>query len=174
MTKATRCIASFAISAVMFASALSAGTLNRKAVVTDAAETQNYTFDNVEIAGGGGFVPGIIYNPTEEGLVYLRTDMGGAYIRNKETLEWEPITDWVAPDEWNLLGIESLATDPVDTNRVYIAAGTYTNSWTNMNGYICRSDDYGKTWTKTELPFKMGGNMCRITCIILGYMRAFN
>jgi hypothetical protein len=85
--------------------------------------------------------------------------MGGAYIRNKTTLEWEPITDWVSPDEWNLLGIESIATDPVDTNRVYIAAGTYTNSWTTMNGYILRSDDYGKTWERTELPFKFGGNM---------------
>jgi len=156
MSRTLKCIASFALTAAMFGSVVSGG-LNTS--VSEAAESQKYKFDNVEIAGGGGFVPGIIYNPTEEGLVYLRTDMGGAYIRNKETLEWEPITDWVSPDEWNLLGIESLATDPVDTNRVYIAAGTYTNSWTNMNGYICRSDDYGKTWTRTELPFKMGGNM---------------
>ncbi len=118
-----------------------------------------YKWDNVKIGGGGGFVCGIIYNPTEEGLVYARTDMGGAYIRNKHTLEWEPITDWVSPDEWNLLGCESIATDPVETNRVYIAAGTYTNSWTTMNGYILRSDDYGKTWERTELPFKFGGNM---------------
>ena len=47
-----------------------------------------YKWDNVVIGGGGGFVCGIIYNPTEEGLVYARTDIGGAYIRNKETLEW--------------------------------------------------------------------------------------
>ncbi len=118
-----------------------------------------YNWDNVKIGGGGGYVCGIVYNPTEKGLVYARTDMGGAYIRNKQTLEWEPITDWVSPDEWNLLGCESIATDPVDTNRVYIAAGTYTNSWTPMNGYILRSEDYGKTWERTELPFKFGGNM---------------
>uniref|UniRef100_UPI0035941E46 dockerin type I domain-containing protein n=1 Tax=Herbivorax sp. ANBcel31 TaxID=3069754 RepID=UPI0035941E46 len=118
-----------------------------------------YKWDNVEIGGGGGFVCGIIYNPTEEGLVYARTDMGGAYIRNKETLEWEPLMDWVYPDEWNLLGAESLATDPVETNRVYIAAGTYTNEWTDMNGHMLRSDDYGETWERTELPFKFGGNM---------------
>lgn len=159
MHRTSKCIASFALTAAMIGTVI-AGGFNRSYLGTaEAAESQSYRFDNVEIAGGGGFVPGIIYNPTEEGLVYLRTDMGGAYIRNKETLEWEPITDWVSPDEWNLLGIESLATDPVDTNRVYIAAGTYTNSWTNMNGYICRSEDYGKTWTRSELPFKMGGNM---------------
>lgn len=164
MSHKSKCIASFVTAAVLLFSTVFANDYSGvKTPVTDAAETkqesQEYRFDNVKIAGGGGFVPGIIYNPTEEGLVYLRTDMGGAYIRNKETLEWEPITDWVSPDEWNLLGIESLATDPVETNRVYIAAGTYTNSWTNMNGYICRSDDYGKTWERTELPFKMGGNM---------------
>lgn len=124
-----------------------------------AAQSAPYKWDNVKIGGGGGYVCGIIYNPTEEGLVYARTDMGGAYIRDKQTLEWKPLTDWVAPDEWNLLGCESIATDPVDTNRVYIAAGTYTNSWTTMNGYILRSDDYGKTWARTELPFKFGGNM---------------
>jgi|LSQX01.3.fsa_nt_gb photosystem II stability/assembly factor-like uncharacterized protein len=125
----------------------------------DGAASVPYKWDNVKIGGGGGFVCGIIYNTTEKGLVYARTDMGGAYIRNKQTLEWEPITDWVSPDEWNILGCESIATDPVDTNRVYIAAGTYTNSWTTMNGYILRSEDYGKTWERTELPFKFGGNM---------------
>ncbi|NMB32916.1 MAG: cellulosome protein dockerin type I [Clostridium sp.] len=123
------------------------------------ADSVPYKWDNVKIEGGGGFVCGIIYNPSEEGLVYARTDMGGAYIRNKQTLEWEPILDWVSPDEWNLLGVESLATDPVETNRVYIAAGTYTNDWTDMNGNILRSEDYGKTWERTELPFKFGGNM---------------
>ncbi len=125
----------------------------------DAAISAPYKWDNVKIGGGGGYVCGIVYNQSEEGLVYARTDMGGAYIRDKQTLEWKPITDWVAPDEWNLLGVESIATDPVDTNRVYIAAGTYTNSWTSMNGYILRSDDYGQTWERTELPFKFGGNM---------------
>ena len=42
-----------------------------------------WEWSNVEIVGGG-FVPNIIYNPTEEGLVYCRTDIGGAYKLNKE------------------------------------------------------------------------------------------
>ncbi|NLD47476.1 MAG: cellulosome protein dockerin type I, partial [Clostridiaceae bacterium] len=134
-------------------------TLFAPILSVEGAGSVPYKWDNVKIGGGGGYVCNIVYNPTEKGLVYARTDMGGAYIRNKSTLEWEPITDWVSPDEWNLLGCESIATDPVDTNRVYIAAGTYTNSWTTMNGYILRSEDYGKTWERTELPFKFGGNM---------------
>ncbi len=112
-----------------------------------------WEWGNVEIVGGG-FVPNVIYNPTEEGLVYARTDIGGAYKLNTETNRWECITDFIGGDDWNLMGIESIATDPVEPNRVYLAAGTYTNS----NGAILISDDYGENFMKVDLPFGNGGN----------------
>ncbi len=112
-----------------------------------------WEWGNVEIVGGG-FVPDIIYNPTEEGLVYCRTDIGGAYKLNNETNRWECITDFIGGDDWNYMGIESIATDPVETNRVYIAAGTYSSS----SGAIFYSDDYGENWGIFELPFGCGGN----------------
>lgn len=160
LLKIKKLLGTIALSAVMAVTA-GAGTLSGYGSLSVNAYTQSqsYSWQNVNIGGGGGFIAGIIYNPTEEGLVYCRTDMGGVYRRDKATQEWIPLTDWVSPDEWNMLGGESLATDPVETNRVYVAAGTYTNSWTSMNGYILRSDDYGETWEKTELPFKFGGNM---------------
>ena len=46
-----------------------------------------YAWSNVQIHGGG-FVPGIIYNPTEQGLVYARTDIGGAYRLDRGTGRW--------------------------------------------------------------------------------------
>lgn len=117
-----------------------------------------YTWRNVEIVGGG-FVPGIIFNETEPGLVYARTDIGGAYRRDPISRRWIPLTDWVGWDDWNLNGIVGLATDPVNPNRVYLAAGTYTNAWTSQNGAILRSADKGATWARSDLPFKLGGNM---------------
>ena len=42
---------------------------------------------------------------------------------------------------------------------VYLAAGTYTISWSTQNGAILRSADRGATWQRTMLPFKLGGNM---------------
>jgi photosystem II stability/assembly factor-like uncharacterized protein len=116
----------------------------------------HYTFKNVVI-GGGGFVTGIIFNPTEQGLVYARTDVGGAYRMDSRSSSWVPLLDWAGQSEWNLYGVESLASDPVDPRRVYIAAGTYTNANVS-NGELLRSEDYGATWKRTPLPFKFGGN----------------
>jgi hypothetical protein len=124
-----------------------------------AQTSQPYTWRNVVTGGGGGFVPGIVFNPTEPNLIYARTDIGGAYRWNPSTSRWIPLMDWVSFDEWNLLGVDSLATDPVEPNRLYVLAGTYTNEWTTMNGEILRSTDRGNTFQRTSLPFKSGGNM---------------
>jgi hypothetical protein len=116
----------------------------------------HYEWKHVAI-GGGGFVTGIIVNPTERHLVYLRTDVGGAYRRDAASEAWVPLLDWVSAPDWNLHGIESLATDPIEPARVYLAAGTYTNPDVK-NGEMLRSADYGRTWKRTAMPFKMGGN----------------
>ena len=131
--------------------------VNTPALLAQAG-SQAYTWRNVEIVGGG-FVPGIIYSQAEANLVYARTDIGGAYRLNPSTGRWVPLTDWLGWDDWNLTGIASLAADPVDADRVYLAAGTYTNEWTTQNGAILRSTDRGNTWQRTNLPFKLGGNM---------------
>lgn len=112
-----------------------------------------WTWGGVEIQGGG-FVPNIIYNPTEEGLAYCRTDIGGAYRLKKGSERWECISDMFGGDDWNLIGIESIATDPVEPNRLYVAAGTYSSS----KGALLASDDYGETYTRVDMPFGCGGN----------------
>ncbi|MFB3896837.1 MAG: carbohydrate-binding protein [bacterium] len=120
-------------------------------------KSEIYEWKNVEIVGGG-FIPGIIFSPIKPNLIYCRTDIGGAYRWNPETKRWIPLTDWIGPDDWNLLGIESIAADPVDPNLVYLAAGTYTNDWVKINAAILRSTNQGHTWQRINLPFKLGGN----------------
>src|SRR5579883_157572 len=121
--------------------------------------SQAYAWQNVVTGGGGGFVVDVIFNPKQKDLIYARTDIGGAYRWNPSSGTWTQLLGWVTPAEWNWAGVESLATDPVNPNRLYIAAGLYTNSWTTMNGAILRSTDQGNTWQITQLPFKVGGNM---------------
>ena len=118
--------------------------------------SQPYTWRNVQIVGGG-FVDGIIFHPKEKGLRYARTDIGGAYRWNDQSKRWEPLLDWVSYPDMNLMGVESIAVDPSDPDRVYFACGTYTNPHT-PNGAILRSRDRGRTFQRTNVPFKFGGN----------------
>jgi xyloglucan-specific exo-beta-1,4-glucanase len=143
-----------ACAATLVAGALAVFAASQTAV---AAPSEPYSWRNVRI-DGGGFVPGIVFNPTEQNLIYARTDIGGAYRWNQASQTWSPILDWVGWSNWGWNGVLSLATDPVQTNRVYVAAGMYLNSWDPNNGAILRSTDKGATWTATQLPFKVGGN----------------
>lgn len=101
---------------------------------------------------------GIVFNPSQKGLAYLRTDIGGAYKLNSDDT-WTPITDFVDNTNWHDWGIDALATDPVNPNNLYLAVGEYTNSWDPSNGSILKSTDQGNTFTSVSLPFKVGGNM---------------
>ncbi|MEW2634238.1 RICIN domain-containing protein [Streptomyces sp. NPDC048389] len=127
-----------------------------KVAAAPSAAAGPYTWRNAQVVGGG-YVTGLVFNPREKGLLYARTDMGGAYRWDTGAEQWIPLTDWLGEKDWNLLGIDALATDPVDPNRLYLAAGTYTNEWAG-NGAVLRSTDRGRTFQRTELPFKLGGN----------------
>ena len=89
-------------------------TTTSAAPAPTAAASGRYSWRNVPIAGGG-FVTGFVFNPSRKDLLYSRTDMGGAYRWDAKAGRWIPLTDWAG--DWNLLGIESVATDPVDEHR---------------------------------------------------------
>ncbi|MGV9215060.1 cellulose binding domain-containing protein [Micromonospora sp. RB23] len=153
-----RSLASVAVAALTLATAVVAVPITAAGSTPAPAAAEAYTWRNVPV-GGGGFVPGIVFNPTEKNLIYARTDIGGAYRWEQGSQSWTPLLDWVGADRWGYNGVVSIATDPVQTNRVYAAVGMYTNGWDPNNGAILRSTDRGATWQVTELPFKNGGNM---------------
>ncbi len=118
--------------------------------------SEPYVWRNVTVVAGG-FMPGIEFDPAQAGLAYIRADIGGAYRWDDGRKSWLPLIDWAGVGEWNDFGIESLAVDPSDANRVYIAGGTYTSDSAG-NSVMLRSDDQGRSWRGTAMPFKMGGN----------------
>ncbi|MGV9555498.1 cellulose binding domain-containing protein [Streptomyces sp. NPDC003401] len=147
--------------ALALAAGLLAGT--PPALAADGAApaplaAESYTWKNARI-DGGGFVPGIVFNRKEKNLAYARTDIGGAYRWQQSSKTWTPLLDSVGWANWGHTGVVSLASDSVDPNRVYAAVGTYTNSWDPGNGAVMRSADRGASWQRTDLPFKLGGNM---------------
>src|SRR5690606_2029565 len=83
--------------------------------------------------------------------------VGGLYRLNPADKSWVPLADHFGRDDSNYLGVESVAADPVDPNKVYAAVGTYVQSWAG-HGAILRSSDQGKTWQITKMKIKMGGN----------------
>lgn len=122
-----------------------------------AQTAEAYNWDSLAI-GGGGFVSAVIPSKTEQGVVYARTDVGGAYRWDKTSSRWVSMLDWVSEDQTGLLGVESIAIDPKDAAKVYLFAGiSYFN---NGNSAILRSTDYGKTFTLINVSsqFKAHGN----------------
>ncbi len=118
-----------------------------------------YNWQSVKIVDGG-VMPGIYTHPTEPGLMYIRANVGGAYRWNAPGQMWLPLTDWLGGTDadWSLMGIESIALDPTDPNRLYLAAGMYIEPWLTINGAILTSKDRGRTFQRVNLPFKLGAN----------------
>ena len=121
----------------------------------DAAST--YTWKNV-VTGGGGFVDGFVFHPKVKGLMYARTDMGGAYRWNASTTSWIPITDHIGAVSDDM-GVLSVAVDPQDGSKVYLLTGKYSNAWSSEYGHVLVSSDTGRTFSSTTLHLKNGGNL---------------
>ena len=95
--------------------------------------------------------------------------MGGIYRLNADDT-WTPLMDWVDHSNWGDWGADSLALDPTDANKLYVATGEvtclklyriltplgmYTNWWDPNYGCMYKSVDGGQTWTYSKLPFKV-------------------
>ncbi|GGK64923.1 hypothetical protein GCM10011405_11180 [Rufibacter glacialis] len=100
---------------------------------------------------------GLVYHPTERNLLYARTDVGGAFRWDASNKAWVPLTDHLTRLDENQMGVLSLAVDPSNANKVYLATGLYSQSWAGT-GAVLASSDRGVTWSRTNLTIKLGGN----------------
>jgi hypothetical protein len=122
------------------------------------ARAEDYSWKTVTI-GGGGLVSGVVYHPTTPNLMYARTDVGGAYRWDEAGGFWIALNDDIGGlnNAFMDQGVLSIALDPVNDKRVYLAVGQYVQWWAPPAA-ILSSIDRGATWTKTVLPIKLGGN----------------
>ena len=103
--------------------------------------------------GGGGWVTGLDISLTEKDLVYVRTDVSGAYRWNAATSSWKQIVTTASmPDGvlsyGNYGGVDSLVSAPKDTHIAYMAFAA--KPYGGGDGQIYKSTNRGDTWTATN------------------------
>jgi len=135
---------------------LGAGVPTSFGAGSTASDAAPYDWRSVPY-GGGGFVDGFVFHPREKGLLYARTDIGGAYRFDPRTRSWIPLLDHLTRSQADLSGVLSLALDPSDPDRVYVAGGLYLRP-PARNAALLASTDRGVTWQIHELPVRLGGN----------------
>ena len=116
--------------------------------------------------GAGGFVTGIVVHPTAPGVMYARTDVGGAYRWDAAKEVWvQMLTAGNVPDPNQNPGdysVESVATAPSDPSIVYLAVGNDSNpsdaGALTGTGRVLRSADGGRTWTTSAQRWFISGN----------------
>lgn len=120
-----------------------------------------YVWQNAQIEGGG-FVDGIFYSPTQQNVIYARTDIGGLYKSTNDGQSWQELLDFVGNNtatsgngtQSQELGVLSFAIDPENANNLYALVGQYTGT----DGDVLYSTNGGTTWSQTAMSFYVGGN----------------
>ena len=98
--------------------------------------------------GGGGYVTGV-FSTSQEGLYYARTDVGGAYRWDDARGKWLSLAYGVTEDNVGMMGIDGLAVDPDEPNKLYLVAGT--SYFSNGRTWVLISDDYGDSFEEVEI-----------------------
>ena len=116
--------------------------------------------------GGGGYVLQTYVHPIT-GHVYMRTDVGGIYLRSSTPspltpgvpYSWQPLLEWASPAQSEYFSASALALDPADGRVIYLLTGSY---WAWSNCSILASRDAGATWAVTPAVqgwgLRCGGN----------------
>lgn len=130
------------------------------------AKTENdYNWSGSAKIGGSGYVTGAVFSPIEEDVLYAMADIGGAYRYDFTRDYWVGLND-DATDHSSAYNptdnrgpgrgatfVASIVPDPVQTGRVYMAAGGSAT-----NAAIYRSDDYGDHWSRFPIGTSINGN----------------
>lgn len=122
----------------------------------ETAWAQAYNWKPVVI-NGGGYADAILFHPNAPGLMYCRTDVGGAYRWNPTNDSWTQLLNFVGypNNEGSLMGVESIGLDPEDTNRLYLSCGWMGGS--NPSG-IMISTNQGESFNVINSPWVIESN----------------
>lgn len=110
-----------------------------------------YEYGNLKI-GGGGFVTGITFHPTDSKTLYIRTDIGGVYRYDFDKQTWVYLADKVTADDPAQTYPLAIALDENDPNKLFFTCGD------KRSNYLCISDNKGENIIQKPLPCSVHGN----------------
>jgi len=110
--------------------------------------------------GGGGFVTGLAFHPTDGDVRYVRTDVGGAYKRDPQTGGWQRITTadripGIVAGDYN---VESLVVSAANPDVVIMLTGYDTDTSATGTGRVLVSTDGAASFTVSDQRFWVNGN----------------
>lgn len=116
--------------------------------------TVSYEYQNLPIPGGG-YVTGFLYHPKKEGLLYLRTDIGGSYRYDTTKKVWKSLISHVTMEDLSETYPISIAVDEAHPERFYVACGINSPN----SGILVVSEAYGERVTYEKIPVLIHGNL---------------
>lgn len=117
-------------------------------------QQEKYTYRNLPIPGGG-YVTGFAFHEKKQGLLYLRTDIGGTYRFEQESSRWMSLIDHVTMEDLSETFPIAIALDDAHPERLYIACGENKEG----AGVMAVSGDYGANFTYYKIPVLVHGNL---------------
>ncbi len=113
-----------------------------------------YRYRNLPIPGGG-YVTGFLYSERERDVLYIRTDIGGAYRFDPKEQRWISLIPHVTMEDLSETFPIALAIDEERPGSLYIACGVNKPG----SGVLAVSEDYGESFTYEKLPVMIHGNL---------------
>lgn len=113
-----------------------------------------YEYRNLPIPGGG-YVTGFAFQKAVQGLLYLRTDIGGTYRFESGEQRWKSLCDHVTMEDKAETYPIAIAVDERHPERLYVASG----NWREPNGKFSVSEDHGNTFRHFSMPMRIHGNL---------------
>ena len=148
-------------------------TVIRSSTPSRVVGEEKYTWGNA-IMGGVEGTRGIVWNPKHPDDLYIRADCGGVWklVRSNNITQqavygyrWKCITDSI-PWKWqNLVTATSVALDPENRKRIYIAGSG--SRWSDQHAILITNDG-GVTWNRTDILGNDGKDINFTTDILHG------
>ncbi len=116
-------------------------------------DSLNYNWESVTI-GGGGYITGMKIHPLDSNIIYMRTDVGGAYRWNSDLEKMEQIINL---REGNYYGVAGIAIHPTNKDIIYLAVDRKNVA---EKSAILKSTNRGDSWEVIPTPsgVKFGAN----------------